>query len=133
MSILKTKPNNTSVSDFLDTVVPESKKLDGYKLLEIFHQVTGMPPILWGPSLIGFGRYSYSNSSGKTLEWFPVGFSPRKQSISIHLMIAHEDLEELPQLGKFKLGKGCIYFNKLEDVDETILSKMIFKAYQKYA
>lgn len=74
MSILKTKPNNISVSDFLDTVVPESKKLDGYKLLEVFHQVTGMPPILWNSSLIGFGRYSYSNSSGKTLEWFPVGF-----------------------------------------------------------
>jgi hypothetical protein len=92
-----------------------------------------MPPILWGPSIIGYGTYSYSYSSGKTMEWFPVGFSPRKQAISIHLMISHEELEEeLGQLGKHKLGKGCIYINKLADIDEQVLRKMISKAFKKH-
>jgi hypothetical protein len=133
MSSLKTRPNITSVSEFLDKVTPESKKFDGHKLVDIFNEVTGMPPILWGPSIIGYGTYSYSYSSGKTMEWFPVGFSPRKQAISIHLMISHEELEEeLGQLGKHKLGKGCIYINKLADIDEQVLRKMISKAFKKH-
>lgn len=133
MATLKTKPRGTSVSEFLEKVIPESKKLDGHNLVGIFQEVTGMPSILWGQSIIGFGSYAYSYPSGKTMEWFPVGFSPRKQAISIYLMISHEELkEELALLGKHKLGKGCIYVNKLTDIDEQALRIMISKAFKKH-
>jgi len=130
MSSLKTRPTEASVSEFLSSIAPESKKSDAENLLKIFSETTSEKAVLWGPSIIGFGSYSYLYPSGKSMDWFPVGFSPRKQSITIYLMISHEELaEELSKFGKHKLGKGCIYFNKLADIDTQVLRKMIKKTY----
>jgi len=83
MSILKTKPNNDSVSEFLSHLSPEIRKKDGQELVKIFSEETNELPILWGPSIVGFGTYTYCYPSGKTMEWFPVGFSPRASPLPI--------------------------------------------------
>ncbi|UZD24252.1 DUF1801 domain-containing protein [Algoriphagus halophytocola] len=126
MSELKTKPTNDSVEKFLKSIEHPVRRADGLTLLEIFKEETGEPPTLWGPSIVGFGRYQYKYPSGKEMEWFPVGFSPRKQSLSIYIMLAKEKLEPfLKKLGKYKISKACIYINKLADVDEKVLREMI--------
>jgi hypothetical protein len=131
MSSLKTKPNNDIISEFLSNIFPEIRKKDGQKLVEIFSEETNELPILWGPSIVGFGTYTYCYPSGKTMEWFPVDFSPRKQALSIYLMQSLEELaSDLNQLGKHKTGKSCIYINKLTDIDEKILRKIIQETYQ---
>ncbi|WP_339752369.1 DUF1801 domain-containing protein [Algoriphagus aquimarinus] len=126
MSEIKTKATTDSVEDFLNTIEHPGRKADGLKLLQLFIEVTGEEPVMWGPSIIGFGKYNYIYPSGKEMEWFPVGFSPRKQSISIYVMLEKKDLEPfLAKLGKHKKSKGCIYINKMSDVDEEIFRKMI--------
>ncbi|MHA7128082.1 DUF1801 domain-containing protein [Algoriphagus namhaensis] len=130
MSTLKTVPNKLPVDDFLKSVSPEIRKKDGFRLLQIFEEETQEKSILWGPSIVGFGSYDYQYPNGKTMKWFPVGFSPRKASLSLYLMRSHaEMMEELQQLGKHKRGKGCLYINKLSDVDEAVLRKMIRDTY----
>ncbi|MDN3203234.1 DUF1801 domain-containing protein [Algoriphagus sediminis] len=132
MSELKTKATNASVEDFLNAIEHPTRKADGLKLLEIFKEETGMDAVLWGPSIIGFGSYDYKYPNGKTMTWFPVGYSPRKASISLYLMRSHEEMkDELDNFGKHKRGKGCIYVNKLVDIDESVLRKMIRETYQK--
>lgn len=132
MTELKTRPNKSSVPDFLNSVENQTRKKDGFKLLEIFQEETGERPEMWGPSIIGFGRFTYSYKSGREEEWFPVGFSPRKQSLSIYLMKSFSDLEEsLNQLGKHKISKGCLYINKLSDINEPVLRTMIRECYSQ--
>lgn len=126
MSELKTKATVLSVEDFLHAIEHPQRKADGLKLLELFKEETGEEPVLWGPSIVGFGKMNYTYSSGKEMEWFPVGFSPRKQSLSIYIMLENKDLEPfLKQLGKHKKAKGCLYINKLEDIDEKTFREMI--------
>lgn len=126
MAELKTRPTSLSAIDFLNSVENETRKSDGFQLLSIFQEETGETPILWGPSIIGFGRFTYSYKSGREEEWFPVGFSPRKQSLSIYLMKSFSDLEEtLLKLGKHKTSKGCLYINKLSDINESVLRTLI--------
>lgn len=130
MSELKTKATKASVNKFLEGISPENRKKDGLRLLEIFQEETEEKAVLWGPSIIGFGSYKYIYTSGKEMDWFPVGYSPRKASLSIYLMRSHKDLEtSLSQLGKHKLGKGCLYINKLADIDEKVLRSMIRETY----
>ena len=132
MTELKTRPSQSSVSDFLNSVENETRKKDGFKLLEIFKEETGKNPEMWGSSIIGFGRFTYSYKSGREEEWFPVGFSPRKQSLSIYLMKSFSDLEEtFNQLGKYKTSKGCLYINKLPDVNESVLRTLIRECYSQ--
>lgn len=132
MSDLKTKPTEESVLDFLNAIEHPVRKADGLKLLEIYQEETGEKAQLWGPSIIGFGSYAYKYPNGKTMDWFPVGFSPRKASLSFYLMRSHEDMQQdLDSLGKHKTGKGCLYANKLSDIDEKVLRKMIRETYQK--
>ncbi len=134
MSELKTKATDASVEDFLNAIEHPTRKADGLKLLEIFKEETGKEAVLWGPSIIGFGSYDYKYPNGKTMTWFPVGYSPRKASISLYLMRSHEEMkDELESFGKHKTGKGCIYVNKLADIDESVLRKMIRGTYQKLA
>ncbi|MFC3881856.1 DUF1801 domain-containing protein [Algoriphagus namhaensis] len=132
MSELKTKPNNQSVEGFLNAVEHPVRKADGLRLLEIFKSETGEKPVLWGDSIVGFGSYPYQYPNGKTMEWFPVGYSPRKTSLSLYLMRSHKEYQsDLDALGKYKTGKGCLYINKLADIDESVLRKMIRETYQK--
>jgi hypothetical protein len=126
MSELKTKATDTSVEDFLNSIEHPTRKADALLLLNIFKEKTGEKPVMWGPSIVGFGNYRYKYSSGKEMDWFPVGFSPRKQSLSIYIMLSKAEIEPfLAKLGKYKQSKGCIYINKMSDVNEEIFREMI--------
>ncbi|WP_187261032.1 DUF1801 domain-containing protein [Pontibacter beigongshangensis] len=122
----KTKPTKEQVPAFLDLVVDETKRKDSYVLLELMEKITGSGPKMWGPSIVGFGSYHYKYASGHEGDAPLVGFSPRKQNISLYLMPGFEGQETLLQeLGKHKTGKGCLYINKLEDVSLPVLEKLI--------
>lgn len=126
---MKTVANKNSVNDFLNWVVNERKKADGYTLLELMKSVTGEEPIMWGDSIIGFGRYPYRYKSGREGEWFLTGFSPRVQNLTLYIMSGFDEYEQLlHQLGKYKTGKSCLYINKLTDVDMTVLEKLIYRS-----
>lgn len=126
---MKTVANKNSVNDFLNWVVNERKKADGYTLLELMKSVTGEEPIMWGDSIIGFGRYHYRYRSGREGEWFLTGFSPRVQNLTLYIMSGFDEYEQLlHQLGKYKTGKSCLYINKLTDVDMTVLEKLIYRS-----
>ncbi|WP_192350707.1 DUF1801 domain-containing protein [Algoriphagus sp. Y33] len=126
MAELKTKATEDSVEDFLNTIAHPVRREDGFKLLQLFKDETSEEPVMWGPSIVGFGKYTYKYPSGKEMEWFPVGFSPRKQSLSIYIMLEDNDLKPfLMKLGKYKKAKGCLYISKLADIDEKTFREMI--------
>lgn len=122
----KTKPTKVSVRSFVDGVENETRRKDARALMKIFKDVTGMSPQMWGPSLIGYGRYHYKYESGREGEMLMTGFSPRKANLVLYIMPGYLDLEEkLARLGKHKLGKACLYINKLDDVDIDVLKEII--------
>lgn len=122
---LKTKPQDTDVETFLNSIGHEKRRKDAFRLLEIMKEVTGDDPVMWGTSIVGFGNYHYKYKSGREGDWFVAGFSPRKQSLSVYLN-CRDGYPEFPEkLGKFKTGKSCLYINKMEDIDEIVLRKLI--------
>ena len=126
MAELKTKPTDESVTEFLDSVKNDKKRQDSYKILELMQEVTGERPKMWGKSIIGFGTYQYKYASGREGEWFLVGFSPRVQALTLYIMSGFDSYDDLLQkLGKYKTGKACLYVNKLEDVDQDVLKKLV--------
>ncbi|REG91415.1 DUF1801 domain-containing protein [Algoriphagus antarcticus] len=126
MSEIKTKANDTSVEDFINSIDQPIRKADGLKLLQLFKEETGESPVMWGDNIVGFGKYKYKYPSGKEMEWFPVGFSPRKQALSIYIMLENSELEPfLAKLGKHKKAKGCLYISKMSEVNEEIFREMI--------
>jgi hypothetical protein len=132
MSALKTRPTEQRVEDFLETIEHKTRKSDGYKLLEIFKDVTRESPVMWGSSIVGFGSYTYENTRGKGFKWPRVGYSPRKRSLSIYITPGFELFQGLlDRLGKHRLGVGCLYINKLVDVDIEVLKEIIGKAYRE--
>lgn len=124
---IKTKQTTASVEDFINTVSDEQKRKDSFVLLEMMKKASGEEPKLWGNSLIGFGYKRYkSPSSGREVDWFLIGFSPRKANMSLYLMINHKEHEDaIKKLGKHKTAGGCIYVNKLEDIDLKVLKGLI--------
>ena len=132
MSEIKTKVNDASVEDFINSVEDQKKRDDSFKLLEMFKKLTGEPPKMWGTSIIGFGQYHYkSERTSQEGDWMLTGFSPRKQALTLYIMSGfteHPDL--LKNLGKHKTGKGWLYINKLEDVDQKTLEDLIKKSYE---
>lgn len=125
----KTRPTGQAVTDFLDGVEPAKRKEDGYRLLEMMTEETGDEATMWGPSIIGFGTYTQTYADGHTDEWLAAGFSPRKAKLSVYIMAGFEGHEALmAKLGKYKTGKSCLYINKLEDVDESVLREIIRKS-----
>jgi len=126
MSEPKTKQNDASVIDFINAVEHPVKKADSLRLLEIMTEVTGVSPTMWGASIVGFDTYHYVYASGKEGDWPIVGFSPRKQNISLYIMPGFNNLGPLlEKLGKHKTSKACLYINKLADVDEEVLKELI--------
>jgi hypothetical protein len=126
---LKTKPTNASVEEFLEAVEHPTRKADGLALLEIMKEVTQEKPVMWGPSIIGFGTIHLKYPTGRELDWLKVGFSPRKHSLTVYLSPGLDDIENLREkLGKHRVGKGCIYINKLTDVDIDVLKEIIRKS-----
>jgi hypothetical protein len=131
MAELKTQRTNQRAEDFLSTIEPESKRQDGLVLLELFKKVTGEQPVMWGSSIVGFGMYHYkSERSSQEGDWPLVGFSPRKQNLTLYIMNGFDGKTALlEKLGKHKTSVGCLYINKLSDVDLNILAKLIEKSY----
>jgi len=126
MAELKTKPNKSSVLDFLNRVENEKKRADSFEILDLMREVTGVKPIMWGDNIIGFGTYHYKYASGREADWFLTGFSPRKQSLTLYIMSGFSEYDQLlGQLGKYKTGKSCLYINKLEDIDMDILRDLV--------
>jgi hypothetical protein len=126
MSELKTRPTDNDVKAFLDTFDNEGKREDCYRLLELMRQITGEEPMMWGDSIVGFGSYHYRYASGREGDWFLVGFSPRKKNLSLYIMAGFDQYETLlGKLGKHKTGKSCLYINKLEDIDQDVLRKLV--------
>ncbi len=131
-AILKTQKTESSVEDFLNSVKDEQQRTDSFAIVKMMQQATGEKPKMWGAAIIGFGNVSLKYESGRELDWFKIGFSPRKQSITLYGLIGSEkQLEQLKKLGKHKTGKGCLYINKLTDVDATVLNTLIKKAADK--
>lgn len=129
MAELKTKLNDKSVEDFLNTVEDEQKRKDSFELLKIMQEISGEPAKMWGSAIVGFGSYHYVYASGREGDWMLSGFSPRKASITLYLMAGFDQLgDELASLGKHKVGKGCLYVKSLSDIDEKVLRKMIEKS-----
>jgi hypothetical protein len=121
----KTQPTRQSVTEFIESVPQEQKRKDSYRLIEIMKEITGCEPVMWGPSIIGFGNYHYKYDSGHEGDFAVIGFSPRKAAISLYIYSTCGTAAHLlPKLGKFKMGKACIYVNKLSDIDEEVMREI---------
>lgn len=122
----KTTQTETSVTDFINAVEDDTKRNDSFELITIMQKQTGFDAKIWGPSIIGFGSYHYKYDSGHEGDAPLVGFSPRKDAFSFYVCLTDENKEELlPNFGKHKVAKACVYFKKLADIDPEILKKMI--------
>ena len=131
MAELKTKKNDQSVTAFLDKIEDGQKRQDSYKIRELMRQVSGNEPSMWGDSIIGFGVKHYENTSGGG-DWPLIGFSPRKQALTLYIMTGFDDYEGLlSELGKHKTGKACLYIKKIADVDLSVLKELFEKSLQK--
>ena len=126
---LKTKLNEASVEDFINAIEDESTRNDCRKIAELMQKATNTEPKMWGASIVGFGSYQYKYETGREGEWFPIGFSPRKQNLTLSASCGWEKFPDLlKSLGKHKLGKSCLYIKKLSDIDLEVLEKMIKEA-----
>mgnify|MGYP000870238357 CR=1 FL=1 len=124
----KTLPTDASVEEFISAATPDKRRIDGHELDRIFREATGEQPVMWGPSMIGYGSYTYiSPANARTTGiWPKTGFSPRKAQLSLYgLKDLPEGAELLPQLGKYTEGAGCVYVKKLEDINLDVLRKLI--------
>ena len=129
MTALKTKPTKNSVKQVLRKVENPTKREDSFKILELMKEVTKEEPVMWGDSIVGFGSYRYKYASGREGDWPLVGFSPRKQNLTLYIMSGFGKYEKLLEsLGKFKTGKSCLYINKLKDVDIQVLRELILES-----
>lgn len=132
MSDLKTQRTKASVAAFLNAVEDEAKRADSKKLAKLFTEITGEKPAMWGPSIVGFGQYTYTNISGRGGTWPITGFSPRKANLTIYIMPGFDEYAALlAKLGKHKIAKSCLYIKKLADVDEAALRELIADAYER--
>ena len=126
MAANKTQVTKVAVEAFLGAVEPAAKSDEAQVLDRLFREVTGFEPRMWGPSIVGYGQYSYVYQSGRTGDWLATGFSPRKAAHSIYIMPGYADFGPiLARLGKHRIGKSCLYVNKLADIDLDVLGELI--------
>ncbi|MFN3232073.1 MAG: DUF1801 domain-containing protein [Alphaproteobacteria bacterium] len=122
----KTQPTDMAPDDFIAAVEPERRRQDGFALLDFFNRVTGLEPKMWGPSIIGYGRYHYKYESGREGDFLMTGFSPRKTALTVYILPGYQDMaDKLARLGKHKIGKSCLYINQLEDIDMMVLEEIV--------
>ncbi|MEP7318096.1 MAG: DUF1801 domain-containing protein [Panacibacter sp.] len=123
---IKTKATSSSVEDFINSIADEQKRKDSFVILKMMEKAMKEKSKMWGSSMIGFGDVRYkSSASGREVDWFKIGFSPRKANLSLHLINLQQHTDALTKLGKHKIGGGCLYINKLEDIDIKILERII--------
>lgn len=126
MSELKTKKNSGRVEDFLDTIEEETKRQDCYAIMQLMEDVSGDKASMWGDVIVGVGSYHYKYASGREGDWFKIGFSPRKQNISIYVPSGFENMQGfLNSLGKHKTNISCLYIKRLSDVDLDVFRQII--------
>lgn len=126
MAELKTKLNDASVEDFLNTIEDEQKRDDSFAVLKLMKQAAKAEPKMWGSSIVGFGSYHYKGASGREGDWMLVGFSPRKQNLTLYIMAGFDNYGALlKQLGKHSIGKSCLYIKRLADVDTGVLKELV--------
>src|SRR5688572_17348095 len=115
---IKTKETEASVEDFINTVKEEEKRKDCFTLIKLMQKASKDKPKMWGSSIIGFGNLIYKSPTTKReVEWFKIGFSPRKTNLTVYLINMQKHADALKKLGKHKIGGGCLYINKLADID----------------
>ena len=124
---IKTKPTAVTAEEFISKVPAEQKRQDSLVLLQLMEKISREKPVMWGASIIGFGNKRYqSPATGREVDWFKIGFSPRKANLTIYFALSVQQHEEaLKKLGKHKTGGGCLYINKLEDIDMKVLEGML--------
>lgn len=123
---LKTKLNDSSVDSFLKSIEADKKRSDSLLIVDLMREETGEEPKMWGSSIIGFGSYHYKSQSGQEGDWMLVGFSPRKQNLTLYIMPGFERYGDLmDKLGKYSTGKSCLYIKKVEDVDLDIVRELV--------
>ena len=126
MSQNKTVPTKQGVPEFIAGIEDDGKRADCLELLTLMQDLTGEPPVMWGPGIVGFGRYHYKYASGREGDFFLTGFSPRKQALTLYVISGFTRHAELTaQLGKFKTGKSCLYVKRLGDIDRVVLTQLL--------
>lgn len=122
----KTVPTAIPVAEFIAGVEPAARREEAARLDAIFRETTGFRPVMWGPSMIGYGRYHYRYESGREGDSLATGFSPRKSALTIYILPGYADFGPiLKHLGKHRTGKSCLYVNRLSDIDEAVLRQLI--------
>lgn len=122
----KTLPTDANVADFIAAVENPTRRADAEAVCAMMAEISGEPPVMWGPSIIGFGRYHYRYDSGREGDFLQIGFSPRKANLVLYLMPGFEGRQDLlARLGKAKTSVSCLYLNKLADVDMDVLRELI--------
>lgn len=125
----KTQPTAVDPADFIAAIPDERRRADCAALSAIMREVTGQEPVMWGENIVGFGKYAYKYASGRSGEWLTTGFAPRKDNITLYFCYYLEGQADLlAELGKHKVGKGCLYIKRLSDVDEGVLRQLIAAA-----
>lgn len=126
---MKTRPTERDVREYLQGVEHPVRRADCLALLPVFEELSGERAVMWGDSIVGFGKYDYKRSDGKTYSWLQTGFAPRRQNLSLYLMMGcslYEDL--LADLGRHKTARSCLYINKLADIDMAVLRRIITRS-----
>ena len=131
MAELKTKETKVSVEKFLNSIPDEKRREDCFKILEMMKKVTKEEPKMWGPSIIGFGKYHYKYDSGHEGDMCIAGFSPRKQNLTLYILPGFlKESSLMKKLGKYKTGLSCLYIKKLEDVDMKVLKELVTNSFK---
>jgi Domain of unknown function (DU1801) len=129
MAELKTKETEANVQEFLETISDDKRRKDCLEVMKLLAKITKAEAKMWGANIIGFGTFRLRYPNGREIDWMQVGLSPRKQNLTVYIHGGYVqgglDTQELQGLGKFKTGKGCLYINKLEDIDLIVLEKLI--------
>jgi hypothetical protein len=129
---LKTKRTTESVSTFLAGIADPQRRAEARTVVALMQKATGIAPAMWGPSIVGFGKMTYEGAGGRAVDWFPVGFAPRKAAITIYLMSGlSQHAVRLKKLGPHSTGKGCLYLPKFAEVDLKVLARMVSDAMPK--
>lgn len=129
---MKTTENEASVMGFLNTVEDESKRNDSLELVKMMEEITQFPAKMWGPAIIGFGKYHYKYESGREADMLKVGFSPRKDALALYIGAnSSENLDIISNLGKFKTGKSCLYVKKLSDINMEVLKEITKRGFER--
>ncbi|MCP9761588.1 DUF1801 domain-containing protein [Lacihabitans soyangensis] len=129
---MKTTENEVSVSDFINAVDDESKRKDSLELVKIMEEITQAPAKMWGPAIIGFGKYHYKYDSGREADMLRVGFSPRKDALALYIGAnSEENLDIISNLGKYKTGKSCLYVKKLSDINLDVLKEITKRGFKR--